>query len=218
MKTIATRQKGKRMSKSVLISINPKWCELIASGKKTVEVRKTKPKLETPFKVYIYCTNGAPYLNRHNGYLYLEAKDTLGGRGYGTYERLSGKVIGEFLCNEISELYIACDVHGELPSRPCEYWLEWDEEHDIPNESCLTVKEIMSYLGRSDYGYAWHISDLVIYDKPRELSEFYKPCVYGEDGDVSCFLCDKSGYRPDMHIDCFNKVTRPPMSWCYVEE
>lgn len=45
------------MSKSVLISINPKWCELIASGKKTVEVRKTRPKLETPFKCYIYCTN-----------------------------------------------------------------------------------------------------------------------------------------------------------------
>ena len=44
--------------KSVLISIQPKWCELIASGKKTVEVRKTKPKLETPFKVYIYCTQG----------------------------------------------------------------------------------------------------------------------------------------------------------------
>ena len=44
--------------KSVLISIQPKWCELIASGKKTVEVRKTKPKLETPFKCYIYCTQG----------------------------------------------------------------------------------------------------------------------------------------------------------------
>ena len=44
--------------KSLLISINPKWCELIASGKKTVEVRKTKPKLETPFKVYIYETKG----------------------------------------------------------------------------------------------------------------------------------------------------------------
>jgi len=41
---------------SVLISIQPKWCELIASGKKTIEVRKTRPKLDTPFKVYIYCT------------------------------------------------------------------------------------------------------------------------------------------------------------------
>ena len=44
--------------KSVLMSINPRWCELIANGKKTVEIRKTKPKLEPPFKCYIYCTKG----------------------------------------------------------------------------------------------------------------------------------------------------------------
>lgn len=41
---------------AVLLSVRPKWCELIASGKKTVEVRKTRPKIETPFKCYIYCT------------------------------------------------------------------------------------------------------------------------------------------------------------------
>ena len=44
------------MSKAVMLSIRPKWCEKIASGKKTIEVRKTRPKLETPFKCYIYCT------------------------------------------------------------------------------------------------------------------------------------------------------------------
>lgn len=44
--------------KSVLISIQPKWCELILSGKKTVEVRKNRPRLETPFKCYIYQTKG----------------------------------------------------------------------------------------------------------------------------------------------------------------
>ena len=41
------------MDKSVLISIRPKWCELIASGEKTIEVRKTRPKLETPFKGWV---------------------------------------------------------------------------------------------------------------------------------------------------------------------
>lgn len=54
------------MDKSVLISIRPKWCELIASGEKTIEVRKTRPKLETPFKCYIYCTAeraGYPFCN-----------------------------------------------------------------------------------------------------------------------------------------------------------
>lgn len=41
---------------TLMLSIKPKWCELIASGRKTIEVRKTRPKLETPFKCYIYCT------------------------------------------------------------------------------------------------------------------------------------------------------------------
>ncbi len=44
------------MSKAALISIRPKWVEKIANGEKTIEVRKTRPKLETPFKCYIYCT------------------------------------------------------------------------------------------------------------------------------------------------------------------
>lgn len=42
--------------KAVLLSIKPKFCELIASGKKTIEVRKSAPKLKPPFKCFIYCT------------------------------------------------------------------------------------------------------------------------------------------------------------------
>ena len=53
--------------KAVMLSIKPKWCELIASGKKTIEVCKTKPKLETPFKCYIYCTKGRELLISING-------------------------------------------------------------------------------------------------------------------------------------------------------
>lgn len=44
------------MSKAVLISIRPEWCEKIVNGRKTIEVRKTRPKMDTPFKCYIYCT------------------------------------------------------------------------------------------------------------------------------------------------------------------
>ena len=43
-------------NKAVLLSVQPKWCELIATGKKTIEIRKTKPKIKVPFKAYIYCT------------------------------------------------------------------------------------------------------------------------------------------------------------------
>ena len=82
------------MSKAVLISIRPKWCELIASGKKTIEVRKTAPKIDTPFKCYIYCTKEGrgvgeiPY--RH----FYQAPD-------GPRHFMGGTVIGEFICDRI---------------------------------------------------------------------------------------------------------------------
>ena len=79
--------------KSVLLSIRPKWCELIARGEKAVEVRKTRPKLETPFKCYIYCT--AKYDRRGDGYFQGQC---------------CGKVIGEFLCDRIET--IDCDIRA----------------------------------------------------------------------------------------------------------
>lgn len=69
--------------KSVLISIRPEWCDLIARGEKTLEVRKTKPKIDTPFKCYIYCTK-AP-----KGWFWLNSPNI----------RRDGVVIGEFICD-----------------------------------------------------------------------------------------------------------------------
>lgn len=169
--------------KSVIISIKPKWCELIASGKKTIEIRKSRPKIETPFKVYIYQTKKTWIYN-----IFSKIADW------------KGKVIGEFICNKIIDLR---DMGGS----------------EFFPKSCMTCEDWQNYTNYTNHIIlAWHISNLVIYDKPREFSDFRKPCIYGEESDVSCFLCDKSGYRPDMHIDCFNKVTTPPQSWCYVEE
>ena len=36
------------MSKAVLISIRPRWCKKIINGNKTIEVRKTRPKMDPP--------------------------------------------------------------------------------------------------------------------------------------------------------------------------
>jgi predicted transcriptional regulator len=167
--------------KSVLISIQPKWCELIANGKKTVEVRKTKPKLDTPFKVYIYCTQGVVWAD----YCHF----VKGGRG---------KVIGEFVCNEIT--VAERGSYCVLPK----------------SKTMLDELDLLEYAdGKPIYG--WHISDLVIYDKPKELSEFWKlgkcPYAYG-------MLCTYEGhcYRAGQEIRCGETLTRPPQSWCYVEE
>ena len=190
--------------KSVLISIQPKWCELIASGKKTVEVRKTRPKLEPPFKVYIYCTGGPPYLNSHNGYCYLEERDVLGYRGTGLYCRLNNRVIGEFVCDDIAKI-LNFVTHFGVEGRPER------ELNTIARASCLDYMDMLGYLGTEKDGYAWHISDLVIYDQPKKLSEFRRDCP---DNVRSCAMCKHGDYTG---MKC-TPITRPPQSWCYVEE
>ena len=177
--------------KAVMISIRPEWCAKIANGKKTIEVRKTKPKLETPFKCYIYATKSGDR---------LVLKDD---RVLEISKSITGKVIGEFFCNVIVE-YTADDYcYGE---------------YYIPDDDCidagLTRSELWKY-GNGKTLYGWLIDGLVIYDKPKELSEFY---VWKK-----CNSCRKSGYEStacgydeDCKVPAI--ITRAPQSWCYVEE
>ena len=181
--------------KSVLISIQPKWCELIASGKKTVEVRKTRPKLDVPFKVYIYET---------------KAYDTLFGNG--KPKKLcvgGGKVIGEFVCNHITRIEVLKSglFTGGNPNGHCV---------SVVESSMLSAVEIKDYANNKANVYGWHISDLVIYDKPKELSHFLQYCEYDYDID-KCIGCKKTSYNDLGQECCDRRITRPPQSWCYVE-
>lgn len=149
--------------KTVLLPVHPNWLELILSGKKTVEVRKTKPKEAVPFRVLLYCTKGPIELARDkNGNFVLSARNKTA--DISDFEILSGKVIAEFECKHIQTLFYHSDIMYGI---------------DFPNEfaklimkiSCLTLWEIKDYFNGKD-GYGWYISDLKIYDKPKELSEF----------------------------------------------
>lgn len=138
--------------KSVMISVKPKYCELIASGEKTIEVRKTRPKIETPFKCYIYCTSVKNLSLRE----YVEIHSKTGG----AIDDWSGKVIGEFVCDAVIPISIEySNPKSRIALKEFPY-------------TCLTDKQIMDYLGNGEKGYGWHISDLKIYDSPKELSEF----------------------------------------------
>lgn len=189
--------------KAVLISIQPKWCELIASGKKTVEVRKTKPKLETPFKVYIYCTNekGRAFFTKGENGNYNPAR--IG----------NGKVIGEFVCDKITPLFnVATTSWSLLAGNVHEY------AKSLVRMARLTEEEMHSYAKRKNC-YAWHISDLVIYDKPRELGEFRRYPRTEHCGFGKCELCRHGDYNQlDDEWFCRNYIARAPQSWCYVEE
>ena len=86
------------MISAVLISNKPKWCEKIARGEKTIEVRKTRPKLQTPFKVYIYQTKKPVSVMISGTGKHISEYD----KTY-CYNEKSGKVIGEFVCDRIDE-------------------------------------------------------------------------------------------------------------------
>lgn len=174
------------MNKAVLISVQPQWCELIASGKKTVEVRKSFPKIETPFKCYIYQSKKSWVYNI-----------------YGKIADWQGKVIGEFVCDEIynytADPFISAEIKAQCTIS--------DEE--IVKQSCLTLEQLYHYEYSSDshnWGLlVWHISELVIYDEPKELSAFDRPHDY-----------IYQSYRRKNSF--FKGITKPPQSWCYVEE
>lgn len=177
------------MCKAVMISIRPKWCEKIIIGEKTIEVRKNRPNMETPFKCYIYCTKPK---YEHEDFIRTDYPKP---QFYG-----GGKVIGEFTCDRIFPINVF--DNGGIQN--------WFFEH--MERSCLTYEGLADYIGNGRTGHGWHISNLKIYDKPRELREFKKnnrDCFYADLGLAKrdCPDCKNSG--------CF--LERPPQSWCYVE-
>ena len=190
------------MSNAVMLSIRPKWCEKICGGEKTIEVRKTRPKLETPFRCYIYCTKDAK-MQWWKSSQYSYADD----HSHNTFDKCgNGKVIGEFICDAITPLFNVCtdnwhhlagDVH------------EWHKE--LVKRACLTDVELKSY-SKGKNCFAWHISDLKIYDSPKKLREFKGLCKIESD----CCACPYYNY---IKMECDGRtIKRPPQSWCYVEE
>lgn len=187
------------MSKAVLISIRQKWCQKIMAGRKTIEVRKTRPKMDTPFKCYIYCTKPEEklltimkdgdenYGETYHGkpvFIKTEKAPTTG-----LWDKRQ-KVIGEFICDAITRVNI------------CGFWDDSGKQlENRLKETCLTSEELCGYLG-TQVGYGLHISDLKIYDHPRELREFY---AVPNEAEVALKVKPKT-------------ITSPPQSWRYVEE
>ena len=204
--------------KAVLISIRPEWCAKIASGEKKIEVRKTRPKLETPFKVYIYCTKDAKK-QFWTGPQYSYVDD----HSHNAFDKCgNGKVIGEFLCDQIIE----------------DRTFGHDEK--FYSAACMSACDAAAYAVESPM-YGWHISNIKIYDAPRELGDFW---LYNEElhkrYDAGTDYCCYDGANEygealtdcgDAYLNirnclrCWNEwsgwchhLKRAPQSWCYVEE
>lgn len=198
------------MSKAVMLSIRPQWCQKITSGEKTIEVRKTKPKLETPFKCYIYCTRDKhlAFMQNQTGTNLIACMDVDAAIPVGGAIG-NGKVIGEFTCERIAP--ITYDG-GRL-------WCPTNAA--FSPATCLSQAEIIAYIGDKGRCYGWHISDLRIYDAPKKLGEFWRDCLEYSELSTNCWSCENvcgDGDETDCNTDGRLYLHRPPQSWCYVEE
>lgn len=184
--------------KSFLISIRPKWSAKILNGEKTAEIRRTAPKewvdylsgktkkKPEPMTGYIYCTQGKPYVAYVDGKLYTQGDGT--GRGPADI-CFNGKVVAKFTLREVERFSKIEMSNGSTAIEgPFKTIIK------ILKKACLSVEELLAYCKMGD-NYAWQISDLVIFDKPKELSEF----------------------KEDFQSWVYNRKPRPPFSWQYVE-
>lgn len=182
--------------KSIILSCTPAKCEKIVNGDMSILVRKKVPK-ETPFKVYIYETKGAtetPWMDEDGHYIY----------------KGKGQVIGEFICDKVDKYTFS------------RYEAEYRVTHIEQEAMCLNHPDLIRY-GKGKTLYGLHITDLKIYDKPRELSEFKTPpCEKSEKACGNCKWLVKIN-TPDVYeCECYVEdgipITRPPQNYIYVEE
>ena len=137
----------------VMISIRPQWVGEITEGLKEIEVRKGRPKQETPFRCFIYETQGktaTPWVDEDGNMVFK-------GRG---------AVVAEFICDRI-------DIYTTVVAAKHECTISDQAMHQ---GSRLSEKELYDYEFSSpvkDFGlYGWHISQLKVYEKPLSLSDF----------------------------------------------
>ena len=192
-----------------MLAVQPKWCEKIANEEKKVEVRKTAPK-QVPFKCYIYCSkdnaNEIVLLkNYKNRFIFGDYRNADGH----FYTIANGKVIGEFICDKIDE--IVPDYNPVTTKFYYGYVADTEA-------TCLSEEELQKY-GKNKSLYFWHISDLKIYDKPKELHEFKRECPKISIKRADCITCPFEYYEPHKRVSsCDAYLKRPPQSWQYVEE
>ena len=187
--------------KAVLRSIKPYWLYLILIGQKTIEVGKTFPKAyDWNKEVFLHCSKDMKSFKR------IPEKDREWMRKY------LGRCACRFVCDDIDTIAVFNDLL---------YCVKNSQANKL-SQMCLTIEEIKAYLGSKNQGYNWHISDLVIYDKPRELSGFFHCCGDNpkcngcEAHYYSNTECGKEDYCCSPIEGC-KPLKRPFQSWGYVE-
>ena len=190
------------MKRALLLSVKPRFVAKILNGEKTIEVRKSNPKCYLPIEVYIYCTKDKDklfyrntvkeYAIANSNWKLINFVKVYNVADYPT-RNLNGKVVAKFA---LKKLYLA------------KYQEQVDGKSKLANKlTCLTDEELDKYLNKKN-GYGWVIDDLVIFDKPKEISEFRHVCEL-----KNCKAKDKGCWYCGRHT----RLTKAPQSWCYIE-
>ena len=193
--------------KAILISIKPKYVAKILNGEKTIEVRKSMPKCDLPIYVYIYYTKDKPYLA--NATELFTGKYACISNDEVSYKEhnLNGKVVAKFTLNKVEEIHQNYQI--ELGS-----WRYYENEETIEELACLDNGDLQDYLDMKT-GYAWHISNLEIFDKPKELSEFRH---YNKPSCDSCQFQHSTCCDYHREVECDDiPLTKAPQSWQFIE-
>ncbi len=209
--------------KAILISDHAKWCSLMMNGDKTKEIRKNKSFKKAVQSlineygfawIYVYCSKDSEYLLHKNcvDIYWLEDRNFKAKNkklGIETQPSFNGKVIFRFKCYKVEDI------------RPFFHWCEsWK------NSTCLSRDEVLDYLDSKDKSvgnpkrqgevYALEISKLEIFDKPREVTSFFK---FGYENWCKKTSPIKFFFEPEKcreELEKF-KLTKAPQSWCYIE-
>lgn len=186
------------MNKVILMSIQPKHLVNILNGYKTLELRKTVSK-DYKGWVYIYCTKGIKdilykYKDKYYTQHYLTFTDSV--------EVLNSKVVARFWFDDYD---IIENFHKwGLMVYDKENKHFWEVCDPFTSDLSLTYKQVNDYIKVGEKGYVWHIDNLEIFDKPKELWDFHTR-------HDMLFL----GRTMAKKVFQFESVNKAPQSWQY---
>ena len=181
----------------ILASLKPYYYYLIGERKKTIEVRKS-PLKNLPQDIAFYMSKDEKSFAK----IPKEFQEK--------YRKHFGKIGMRIVCDEVEEFH-------EWELSPQGKFADFERERleNFLTAACLSEEEVVRYRENLPYFkplYGWHISDLKIYDKPKPIMQFYKPCPIKI---KNCPVCELYSTYTGC---CMNNIDRPPQSYMFGEE
>jgi len=191
--------RGRRMTK-IIKSYKPDKLAKILNGEIIIDIAKTFPK-ELPCEVFMYCAKKES-LKRISGNGFILV------RFIGAYKELNGLVVGKFTVEKVDviEYETIEDYSGDIE----DVCMNNQEYEKLCKNAYLDYEEMNAYSNGGNL-LALHITNLVIFDEPKKLSDYYNPNLYMTLSEICKYeknTGDLSSYR----------IHKAPQSWQYVKE